>query len=263
MDSSSPTADSGFITAAGKRLEYYWTRPPQAGETALVFLHEGLGSAALWRDFPQHLSAATGLPALVYSRFGYGRSDVLRDARTVEYMHEEALVVLPEVLATFGIEAPVLVGHSDGGSIALIHAGAGKWPVRAVIVEAPHVFVEDLSISGIEDAKVAYETTELPQRLGRHHADVDRTFWGWNDIWLDPAFRSWNIEEYLPGIACPVLAIQGDDDEYGTRAQVDAVARQVSGPAQVVMLPDCRHAPHRDQADAVLKAMVAFIAQPA
>lgn len=261
MDSSAPSATGGFVIAGGHRLEYYWTRPPAPGETALVFLHEGLGSAGLWRDFPQRLSDAAGLPALVYSRYGYGRSDVLREARTVDYMHREALEALPEVLDRLRIAAPILVGHSDGASIALIHAGAGRWPVRAVIVEAPHVFVEDLSIAGIEDARTAYLTTELPQRLGRHHADGERTFWGWNDIWLDPAFRSWNIEGYLPGITCPVLAIQGADDEYGTRAQVDAVARQVGGPAEVVMLPGCRHSPHRDQADAVLQAMTGFIAQ--
>ena len=261
MDNASPETLNGFAVAAGRRLEYYWTRRPAPGETVLVFLHEGLGSAALWRDFPQRLSAVCGLPALVYSRYGYGQSAVLAEKRPVDYMHHEALVALPELLAALDIDAPILVGHSDGGSIALIHAGAGRWPVRGVIVEAPHVFVEDLSIASIEDARAAYQTTELPQRLGRHHADGDRTFWGWNDIWLDPAFRSWNIEDYLPAIACPVLAIQGEDDEYGTPAQVDAVARQAGGPAQVMMLPDCRHAPHRDQAEAVLAAMAGFVAK--
>lgn len=257
-------AESGFATAAGHRLEYFWATPRVAGKPVIVFLHEGLGSAKLWRDFPARLGTATGCGVLVFSRYGYGASDVLTAKRDVDYMHREALEALPAVLAALGVEAPILVGHSDGASIALIHAGAtaggkARWPVRGLVLEAPHVFVEDLTIAGIEDAKVAYQTTDLPQRLGRHHADGDRTFWGWNDIWLDSRFRAWNIEEYLPHVGVPVLAIQGEDDEYGTRAQIDAVAAQAPGPVETLMLADCRHSPHRDQADAVLAAMAAFV----
>ena len=256
---------AGFAEAAGHRLEYFWAAPRAAGRPVLVFLHEGLGSAKLWRDFPARLGAATGCGALVFSRYGYGGSDVLAQKRDVDYMHREATGALPELLATLGIAAPILVGHSDGASIALIHAGtttadgAPRWPVTGLILEAPHVFVEDLTIAGIEDAKVAYETTDLPQRLGRHHADGDRTFWGWNDIWLDPRFRAWNIEALLPAVAVPTLVIQGDDDEYGTSAQVAAIAARAPGPVDTLMLPECRHSPHRDQADAVLAAMAAFI----
>lgn len=261
MDASdnAPPPPFAQVTAAGHRLEYYWTRPPASGETALVFLHEGLGSAGLWRDFPAAVATATGQPALVYSRYGYGGSDVLAAKRGVDYMHHEALEVLPALRAELGIDNPILVGHSDGASIALIHAGAGRWPVRALALEAAHVFVEDISIAGIEAARAAYETTDLPQRLARHHADADKTFFGWNDIWLDPAFRAWNIENYLGGVACPTLVIQGEDDEYGTPAQVAAIRDQVSGPVETRLLAACRHAPHRDQRGQTLDAIARFI----
>lgn len=257
-------AECGFIMAAGHRLEYRRAAPRVAHRPDLVFLHEGLGSTGLWRDFPDRLAAATGCGALVFSRYGYGASDILTEKRDVAYMHREATVALPELLAALGIERPILVGHSDGASIALIHAGTrqdGKprWPVTGLILEAPHVFVEDETIAGIEEAKTAYETTDLPARLGRHHQDGDATFWGWNDIWLDPRFRAWNIEEYLPSVAAPTLVIQGADDEYGTQAQLDAIVAAAAGPVETLMLPDCRHSPHRDQADAVLAAMTAFV----
>ena len=247
------------VTVAGHRLEYYWTRPPTAGETALIFLHEGLGSAGLWRDFPAAVATATGYPALVYSRYGYGGSDVLTEQRGVDYMHREALEVLPALRAELGIEAPILVGHSDGASIALIHTGAGKWPVRALALEAAHVFVEDISVAGIETAKAVYAATDLPQKLARHHADPDKTFFGWNDIWLDPAFRSWNIESCLAAVECPALVIQGEDDEYGTLAQVAAIGDQVSGPVETRVLAACGHSPHRDQPDQTLDAIARFI----
>lgn len=261
MDSSQTAAQQSYerIEIAGKHLEYCWTRLPAAGETALVFLHEGLGSASLWRDFPAAVAAATGYPALVYSRYGYGGSDVFEEPRGVDYMHDEALEVLPALRAVLRLDDVVLVGHSDGASIALIHAGAGKWPVRALALEAAHVFVEDESIAGIEAAKVAYQTTDLPQKLARHHADAGKTFYGWNDIWLDPAFRAWNIEEHLAAIDCPTLVIQGEDDQYGTVAQVNAIRDQVSGPVETHMLAACGHSPHRDQREQTLDAMVAFI----
>ncbi len=201
-----------FLTAGGHRLEYEHI-DGKAGTPTLVFLHEGLGSVALWRDFPARLAAASECPAVVYSRYGYGRSAPLSAPHGVDYMHREALDALPELRATLGLDDVILVGHSDGASIALIHAGCGRWPVRAIIVEAPHVFVEDVSIASIAAAREAYEATGLRQRLARFHADVDSAFRGWNDIWLRPEFRAWTIENYLPGIRCPVLAIQGADDE--------------------------------------------------
>jgi pimeloyl-ACP methyl ester carboxylesterase len=249
-----------FLTAGGHRLEY--ERIGGAPDRAtLILLHEGLGSIALWRDFPAKLAQATGCPAVVYSRCGYGGSDALAHARGVDYMHREALDTLPELRARLGLDDAILVGHSDGASIALIHAGSGRWPVRAVVLEAPHVFVEDVSIASITAARIAYETTDLRQRLARYHADVDSAFRGWNDIWLDPNFRTWTIEDALPGVRCPVLAIQGADDEYGTLAQLDAIERGIAGPFERLVLPQCKHSPHRDQEDAVLAAMAAFVAQ--
>ena len=246
-------------TIAGQRLEVERIAGTGAGAPTLVFLHEGLGSVALWRDFPAKLAARTGAPALVYSRRGYGQSDRLAAPRAVGYMHDEALVVLPALLSELGIAEPILIGHSDGASIALIHAGSGRWPVRALILEAPHVFVEDVTVASIEQARIAFRTTDLGKRLARYHGDADHAFWGWNDIWLDPAFRSWNIEDCLPGVHCPVLAIQGADDEYGTLAQLDAIERGVSGPFDRLVLASCKHSPHRDQEAATLDAMARFI----
>ncbi|MCW5623737.1 MAG: alpha/beta hydrolase [Burkholderiales bacterium] len=249
-------SDTDFFRAGEHRLEYrFINRDAVFDRPTLVLLHEGLGSVALWKKFPDEVAAATGCPVLVYSRHGYGRSDRLIAPRAVDYMHHEALVVLPEVLDALDVADPVLVGHSDGGSIALIHAGSGIRPVCSVVALAPHVFVEDLTVTSIAQAKVAFETTDLPQKLGRYHDDVESTFRGWNDIWLHPDFRAWNIESYLPGITCPVLLIQGEDDQYGTRAQVDAIADQVSGPAEVLMLENCGHSPQVDRKEAVIAAV--------
>ena len=244
------------VVVAGHRLEY--TRIEGEAPT-LVFLHEGLGSVRQWRDFPQLVALATGHAVLVYSRYGYGGSDVLAEPRAgVRFMHEAALVELPELLARLDVTEPVLVGHSDGASIALVHAGAGH-PVRALALLAPHVFVEDVCLRSIEAAREQFETGELRARLGRYHRDPARTFHLWNDAWLDPEFRAWNIEEYLPAIRCPVLAVQGEDDAYGTMAQLDAVARGVRGPCELVKLPRCGHAPHVDQPVATLAALVRFL----
>jgi len=248
-----------FVTIAGRRLELRRIAGAPDRPT-LMFLHEGLGSASLWRDFPDAVAAATGCPAVVWSRYGYGRSDVLEEKRAVDYMHREALDALPALRTALGLDEIVLVGHSDGASIALIHAGAARWPVRGLVLEAPHVFVEDLTIASIAGIGRAYPTSGLGLRLGRHHTDPDRTFHGWNDIWLEPAFRDWNIEEYLAPIRCPVLAIQGEDDEYGTMAQLDAIARQVSGPVETLALPGAKHSPHRDAPDAVREAIARFVA---
>ena len=227
---------------------------------ALVFLHEGLGSIGLWRSFPADVRTATGDPTtLVWSRHGYGRSAVVNEPRTVDYMHHEALDVLPALLARLGIERPVLVGHSDGASIALIHAGAGH-PVAGVVVIAPHVFVEDVSTVGIEAARDAYVSGDLRDRLARHHDDVDATFRGWNDVWLSDAFRSWNIESVLPGISAPVLAVQGDADAYGTLAQLDAIERGVPGPFERVVVVGGGHVLHTGpHAPAIVARIASFI----
>lgn len=248
-----------FVTAAGRRLDTRWIEPRDAGRPALVFLHEGLGSIELWRDFPDRVAEATGCGALVYSRYGYGRSERLEGSRDPDYLHVEALESLPQVLDAFGISEPVLIGHSDGASIALILAGAGLRPVRGAVVMAPHVFVEDVTIAGIEDARTAYREAALGKRLGRYHDDPDGVFRGWNDAWLNPAFRSWNIEDFLPGIRCPLLAIQGVGDEYATLAQIDAIQRQTGGPFERLDLPDCRHTPHRDQPQRTLHAITRFV----
>jgi pimeloyl-ACP methyl ester carboxylesterase len=247
-----------LVDIAGRQLECVRIAADRAGPT-LVFLHEGLGSVSLWRDFSQLVADAVARPALIYSRAGYGRSTVLAAARAPRYMHDEALVTLPALLDALDIVEPILIGHSDGASIALIHAGAKVRPVRALVAMAPHVFVEDLSIAGIEQARLAYESADLRARLGRHHADVDSTFRGWNDIWLSPAFRDWNIESFLPAIACPLLLIQGRNDEYGTLAQLDAIEREVPGRVERVELDDCGHSPHRDQPQATLAAIAAFV----
>lgn len=249
-----------FLSAGGHRLEYERI-DGKRGAPTLVLLHEGLGSVAMWREFPAKLAAASGCPAVVYSRYGYGRSAPLGAPHGVDYMHREALATLPELRQALGLDDVILVGHSDGASIALIHAGSGRWPVHAVVVEAPHVFVEDASIASIAAARDAFATAELRQRLARYHADVDSAFRGWNDVWLRPEFRAWNIENYLPGIRCPVLAIQGADDEYGTLAQLDAIERGVAGPVERLVLAGCRHAPHREQEPATLAAMAGFIAR--
>jgi len=250
-----------FVQVGGHRLEVMCIDAVRRDAPGtLVFLHEGLGSNALWKDFPARVAQVTGCGAVIYSRYGYGRSDRLTSPREVDYMHREALEVLPEVLERLAIRNPVLIGHSDGASIALIHAGAHAGPVRAVVAMAPHVFVEDVTVRSIAEAKAAFEVTDLRQRLGRYHDHVDSAFRGWNDIWLHPDFRRWNIEAYLPGVACPVLLIQGEDDQYGTAAQVEAIARQVSGPARILMLPGCAHSPHLSaQKQAAIAAIAGFV----
>lgn len=229
-----------------------------AGVPELIFLHEGLGSVSHWRKVPTEVAHATGCPVTVYSRYGSGNSDVLREPRDVTYMHNEGLCVLPDLLSQLHIENPILIGHSDGASIALIYTGAYNH-ARGLVLLAPHVFVEDLSVASIAEAKRIFETTDLAEKLARHHRDAARTFWGWNEIWLHPDFRRWNIEEYLPRIKCPILVIQGLDDQYGTMAQVEAIRRQSGGLVEVLALPDCRHSAHRDRHDAVLTAITTFI----
>jgi pimeloyl-ACP methyl ester carboxylesterase len=230
-----------------------------AGLDPLVFLHEGLGSIELWRAFPDDVRRATGSPlTVVYSRHGYGSSAVVAEPRLVDYMHAEARDVLPELLDVLGIERPVLVGHSDGASIALLYAGSGH-PVAGLVLLAPHVFVEERSIDGIEAAGDAYRTTDLGARMARYHRDADATFRGWNDVWLSPEFRGWNIEACLPAITCPVLSVQGADDQYGSLAQLDAIERGVAGPSQRLVIPGAGHSPHLEAPAPTLAAVAAFI----
>jgi pimeloyl-ACP methyl ester carboxylesterase len=293
-----------------KQLEYVWHGPGPAEAPTLVFLHEGLGCVAMWRDFPERLAEQTGCGALVYSRAGYGNSDPCELPRAVRFMHDEALVTLPQVLDAFAIREAILVGHSDGGSIALIHAGgvlkhedtkstqtadrnrnelgalSPHTLIRGLILEAPHVFVEEIGLESIRKIAEEYRTATvtvplsdagrmpanrpqdagapsvLKQRLARYHGEnVDVTFRGWNDVWLNPEFQSWNIEEYLPHIRVPVLLIQGGDDKYGTLAQVKAIESACQGPVRTVMLADCGHSPHLDQPARTLEAMREFVAE--
>ena len=254
----------GLLDVEGARLEYRWIPPTREGAPALVFLHEGLGCVSLWRDFPDRLAAATGWGALVYSRAGYAGSTPVPLPRPLDYMQREGREVLGPVMDAAGVTDAVLVGHSDGGSIALVHAGAADphRRVRAVITEAPHVFCEELTVRSIEQAREAYVTGDLRARLARHHREnVDCAFWGWNRAWLDPGFLRWNIEEYLPGIRVPVQVIQGRDDPYGTEEQIRRIRRGVPGPVEAVLLDACGHAPHREQEPATLEAMASFLAR--
>lgn len=243
------------------QVEYAWVGPADPGRPVLVFLHEGLGSLGLWKDFPEALCAATGQRGLVWSRPGYGRSTPRPKDRPlgVDFMHRQAETVLPALLAQLKVDAPYrLLGHSDGGSIALIHAARFAERVAGAIVLAPHILVEAFGLASIRATREAYLTGELRSRMARHHDDVDATFWGWNDIWLDPAFTAWQLNDLLPSIRCPVLAIQGEDDPYGTMAQIEGIAEQVPG-TRLLKLPSCGHSPQRDQPAAVIAAVRDFL----
>ncbi|MFO0572975.1 MAG: alpha/beta hydrolase [Polyangia bacterium] len=264
------------IEIDGTRLEYELYVPgPQPQPAAsmpaaptLVWLHEGLGSVALWRELPQRVSERTGLSSLVYSRAGYGGSDPVALPRPLTYMHDEGLRVLPALLRGLGLKDVVLIGHSDGGSIALLYAGGvpeAARSVRGLVLLAPHVFCEDLSVRSIAAAAKSYVASkgQLRQRLARYHKDVDGAFWGWNRAWLDPGFRAWNIEAFLPAITAPVLLIQGRDDVYGTLAQLDAIERGVRGPVARRVLAGCGHSPHREAPEPTLALLVDFVASVA
>ena len=224
----------------------------------LVLLHDGLGSMRTWKDLPRDLAVATGRPAAAYSRAGHGWSDPIRQPRTPDFMHHEALAALYRFLREYDISDVVFVGHSDGASISLIFSGEHQWASGLVLI-APHVFVEPETIAGIEETVRRFETTDLPQRMAKYHRDPEETFRAWSEIWLDPAFRDWNIEDSLPNIHCPVLLIQALDDEYGTMAQLEAIERGVSGPVERLVLPDGGHSPQVAHPEQVTDAITRFV----
>ena len=260
-------SDFAHVEWQGKRvrIEHAFIAPERRDRPLVVFLHEGLGSVSMWRDFPARLCEALDLRGLVYSRPGYGRSTprAAAEAWGLDFMHRQAHEVLPALLRALGIDAqaepPWLFGHSDGGSIALLHAARFASAVAGAVVLAPHIMVEDLSVASIAQARQAYRTTDLRERLMRHHDDPDSAFHGWNDVWLLPAFRHWSIEAEIGAITCPLLAVQGLDDEYGTLAQIRGIARRLPQ-ARLLELPDCGHSPHKDQPGAVIAATRALLA---
>ena len=247
-------------------IEHRWIGASDAVAPLLVFLHEGLGSLSMWKDFPERLCATAGFRGLVYSRPGYGRSTP-RDAEEawgVDFMHRQAHEVLPALLDALGVDqarTPLwLIGHSDGGSIALLYASEFPDRLAGAVVVAPHIRVEDLSVSSIAKARVAYLETDLRERLAKHHEDPDSAFWGWNDIWLHPPFKQWSIEREIESIRCPLLAVQGVDDEYGTLEQIRGIARRLPQ-TRLLELADCGHSVHRDQAERLIAATTAFVSQ--
>ncbi|SFB84472.1 Pimeloyl-ACP methyl ester carboxylesterase [Polaromonas sp. OV174] len=254
------------IAWAGRKvgIEYQWIGRDRATAPLIVFLHEGLGSVTMWRDFPQRLCEAAACQGLVYSRPGYGRSTprTAEDAWDLDFMHRQAHEVLPALLAALGIDAavqrPWLLGHSDGGSITLLYAARYPQHIAGAVVLAPHILVEELSVSSIEKTRTAYLETDLRQRLARHHDDPDSAFWGWNNIWLRPDFKHWSIQDEIGSIGCPLLAVQGLDDEYGTLEQIHGIARRVPQ-TELLELTACGHSPHRDQPEQLITAIAAFI----
>lgn len=247
-------------------IEVQWLGKAEGGEPLLVFLHEGLGSVSMWRDFPQRLCQSLGVRGLVYSRPGYGQSTprAADEDWAPDFMHRQAYEVLPQVLEALAIDPQAqplwLFGHSDGGSIALLHAARFGQHLAGIVVLAPHILVESLSVHSIELARQAYLHTDLRQKLARHHQDPDSAFWGWNRIWLHPDFRNWRIVEDIASIQCPILAVQGLDDAYGTLEQIRGIAR-ICPQTELVELPDCGHSPHRDQPEALIAAVQGFIAR--
>ena len=259
MDSHRSHIDDLLVN--GKRLEIAWHGASPEDAPTLVFLHEGLGCIGTWGDFPSKLAAATGCGALVYSRLGYGKSDSSMLPRPIRFMHDEGLEVLPRLLEVAGIRDCILIGHSDGGSIAIIYAGGTKaTPLRGLITEAAHVFCEDIGLRAIRQVRETYLKGDLRRKLEKHHGtNTDSAFWGWHDVWLHPDFRNWNIEEYLSEVKVPMLVIQGEKDHHGTPAQVEAISRQVPTLVEAMMIPDCGHAPHKEQEAVVFRAMTDYI----
>jgi pimeloyl-ACP methyl ester carboxylesterase len=242
-------------TVDGRRIEAVEI-PGDPQRRPFVLLHEGLGSVGRWRDFPAALNDATGRRVLVFSRFGHGRSEPPPSPRTPAFFHEEALDVLPALLPQLGADAPILLGHSDGASIALIHGA--YHPVTALVLIAPHVFVEDFTVAEIEKTRKLYEHADLRERMVRHHDDPDAAFRGWCDVWLDPAFREWSIESDAQGVTAPALLVQGTADPYGTLAQIDRIGARVQGPVERLVLEGAGHSPHLEDPEPLLRAIAAF-----
>lgn len=255
--------DSGFLAVAGGRLEYArWGATGPLEGPPLVLLHEGLGCVSMWREWPAVLAAATAREVLAYSRFGYGGSSPAELPRPLDFMHREARCVLPQVIEQAGLERPVLVGHSDGGTIALLCAAAGEVPLAGVVTLAAHAFNEPRCIAGIEAARDAFRGGRLRERLSRHHGErTDDAFRGWCDAWLDPRFEHWSIEDELAQVNVPALVVQGRDDAYGTLLQVDVIAKRTAGPCRTLVLDGCGHSPHRDRARTTTEAIVRFVAE--
>lgn len=252
-------AEQGFLTVGAQRLEYRMIGPKPAAAPTLVLLHEGLGCVGMWNDFPDRLAQATGAGVFVYSRAGYGQSSPVALPRPLSYMHDEAVQVLPPLLDAIGFRRGLLVGHSDGASIATIYLGSVQdHRVRGLVLMAPHFVVEDMNIASIEQARTAYQTTDLREKLARWHRDPDNAFHGWNGAWLDPQFRKWDITDSLGYIRVPVLIVQGENDQYGTTRQIEIAQEECYCPVEVVLLPGARHSPHRDAPDATLKAVADF-----
>ncbi|MCC6946638.1 MAG: alpha/beta hydrolase [Bradyrhizobiaceae bacterium] len=250
---------NGELRIDGRKIETAWFGPAPEQAPTLVLLHEGLGCVAMWRDFPQRLAERTRCGVLAYSRFGYGQSDPAPLPWPLTYMHDETLQILPRVLDAAGIRKTILVGHSDGASIATIYAGGTQdFRVRGIALLAPHFLVEDISIQSIAAAKTAYDTGGLRERLARYHRNVDVAFRGWNDAWLDPEFRKWRLDEYVAHIRAPMLIVQGADDQYGTLEQIRLAEREAYCPVETAILDRCGHSPHLDQPKATLEAVAAF-----
>jgi pimeloyl-ACP methyl ester carboxylesterase len=252
-------APAGLLRIGAADLEYRLIGPQPQDAPAIVMLHEGLGSAGLWGDFPDRLQAATGTSVLAYSRAGYGASTPAKLPRPLDYMHTEALEVLPKLLDAIGFRRGLLLGHSDGASIAAIYAGAHQdHRVQGVVVIAPHFVVEDISVASIAETRAAYESADLKTKLGRWHQDVDNAFYGWSDAWLDPKFRTWDISEYLAYIRVPVAILQGIDDRYGTFRQIEIAQQECYCPVDVTMIPGAGHSPHREAPGATLDTISEF-----
>jgi len=254
-----PLSPTGFLRINDSDLEYRMIGPAPDQTPTIVMLHEGLGSAALWGDFPEKLQAATNTCVFAWSRTGYGASSPAKLPRPLDYMHIEALDVLPKLLDAIGFQRGVLLGHSDGASIAAIYAGSHQdHRVQGVALMAPHFIVEDVSVASIAEIKRAYETTGLKAKLARWHRDVDNAFYGWNGAWLDPKFRDWDISEYLAYIRVPVTILQGVDDQYGTMRQVEIAREECYCPVDVVVIPGAGHSPHREAPSVTLDAISEF-----
>jgi len=257
------TASQGRLVSGGKSLEWGAFGPaPSSGRPVIVMLHEGLGCVALWRDFPAQIAQRTGCPVFAYSRAGYGQSDPAELPRPLDYMSREAVETLPSLLNAIGASAYILLGHSDGATIAAVYAGRVEDDrLRGLIMMAPHFFTEPMGLAEIGKAREAFRETDLKTRMARYHRDPEVAFRGWNDAWLDPGFEAWNVAEVIDGFHVPVLALQGRDDQYGTQAQLHEVERRSPAEVEVVVLADCRHAPQFDQPEGTLAAIAGFVAR--